>query len=192
MGEPLAKKLYYSKDEYLEIEAAADYKSEYYQGEIFAMSGGSPRHSRICVNLNRAIWEATRNKDCGGFESNMKLEIAEADAYVYPDLMVVCGDVKLAENTTDVITNPVLIIEVLSPGTEAFDRGKKFEYYRSVESLKEYVLVSQDKPKIETYVKNDRNNWQYTVIEGIEKSIVFKSLDYEVKLEEIYYKTELI
>ena len=193
MGEPLAKKLYYSKEEYLEMEAAADYKSEYYQGEIFAMSGGSPKHSRICVNLNWANREATRNKkDCGGFESNMKLEIAEADAYVYPDLMVVCGDVKLAENTTDVITNPVLIIEVLSPGTESFDRGKKFEFYRTVKSLKEYILVSQDKPKIETYFRKDRNSWEYTVIAGIEKTVVFRSLEYEVKLEEIYYKTELI
>jgi Uma2 family endonuclease len=192
MGQPLAKKLYYSKEEYLEMEATADYKSEYYQGEIFAMSGGSPRHSRICVNLTWAIREATNNKDCGAFESNMKLKIAEADAYVYPDLMVVCGDEKLAENTTDVITNPVLIIEVLSPGTEAFDRGKKFEYYRSVESLKEYVLVSQDKPRVETYFKKDRSRWEYTVITGIDKSVVFRSLEYEVRLEEIYYKTELI
>jgi Uma2 family endonuclease len=192
MGEPLAKKLYYSKEEYLEMEAAAEYKSEYFQGKIFPISGITPKHSVICFNLNGAIWEATHHKDCIGFESNMKLEIAEADAYVYPDLMVVCGDVKLAENTTDVITNPMLIIEVLSPGTEAFDRGKKFEYYRSVESLKEYVLVSQDKPRVEAYFRKDRNNWQYTVITGIDKSIVFNSLDYEVKLEEIYYKTEMI
>ncbi len=192
MAEPLAKKLYYSKEEYLEIEAAADYKSEYYQGEIFAMSGGSPKHSRICVNLNWAIREATRNKDCGGFESNMKLEIAEADSYVYPDLMVVCGEVRLAENTTDVITNPVLIIEVLSPGTESFDRGKKFEYYRTVESLKEYVLVSQDKPRIEVFFRQDKNVWQRTVFEGLDKTVVFQSLDYEVALEEIYDKTDLI
>ncbi|HAO20932.1 MAG TPA: hypothetical protein DCQ37_10990 [Desulfobacteraceae bacterium] len=192
MGEPLAKKLYYSKEEYLEIEAAADYKSEYYQGELFAMSGGSPKHSIISFNLIREIGQGLRNKNCIGFESNMKLEIAEADAYVYPDLMVVCGDVKLAENTTDVITNPVLIIEVLSPGTEAFDRGKKFEFYRTIPSLKEYVLVSQDKPKIETYFRSDLNNWEYTVISGIEKTVVFRSIDYEVKLEEIYYKTELI
>jgi len=91
-----------------------------------------------------------------------------------------------------VITNPVLIIEVLSPGTEAFDRGKKFEFYRTIPSLKEYVLVSQDKPKIETYFRSDLNNWEYTVISGIEKTVVFRSIDYEVKLEEIYYKTELI
>ncbi len=176
----------------MEIEAAADYKSEYYQGEIFAMSGGSPKHSRLCLNLNWAIREATRNKNCIGFESNMKLEIAEADAYVYPDLMVVCGHVRLAENTTDVITNPVLIIEVLSPGTESFDRGKKFEFYRSVPSLKEYVPVSQDKPQIETYFRHDKNLWQRTMIEGLDKNILFQCLEYEIALEEIYYKTALI
>jgi len=192
MAEPLAKKLYYSKEEYLEMEAAADYKSEYYQGEIFAMSGGSPKHSVICVNLIWCIRGGIRNKNCIGFESNMKLEIAEADAYVYPDLMVVCGDVRLAENTTDVIMNPVLVIEVLSPGTESFDRGKKFEYYRTVPSLKEYVLVSQDKPKIETYFRHDKNLWQSTMIEGLDKNVLFQSLDYEVALEEIYYKTDLI
>jgi Uma2 family endonuclease len=122
----------------------------------------------------------------------MKLEIAEADAYVYPDLMVVCGHVRLAENTTDVITNPVLIIEVLSPGTESFDRGRKFEYYRMVPSLKEYVLVSQDKPKIETYFRQDKNIWQRTVSEGLDKTVLFQYLEYEVALEEIYYKTDLI
>jgi len=122
----------------------------------------------------------------------MKPEIAEAESYVYPDLMLVCGDVKVAENTTDVITNPVLIIEVLSPGTESFDRGKKIEYYHTVPSLKEYVPVSQDKPKIETYFRNDRNIWTCTITAGLDKTVVFESLEYEVKLEEIYYKTDLI
>jgi len=174
------------------MEAAADYKSEYYHGEIFAMSGGSPDHSTICLNMNRSIWEATRNKNCRGFESNMKLEIAEADIYVYPDLTVVCGDVKLAENTSDVITNPVLIIEVLSPGTESFDRGRKSDYYRTIRSLKEYVLVSQDKPKVEIYLRQNEILWQFTVIEGFEKSFVFQSLDYKIALEDIYFKTDLI
>ncbi len=192
MAEALAKKLYYSKEEYLEIEAAADYKSEYYQGEIFAMSGGSPKHSSIIFNLIGELKGIVRKKKCIGFESNMKLEIAEADAYVYPDLMVVCGEVRLAENTTDVITNPVLIIEVLSPGTESFDRGKKFEYYRTVESLKEYVLVSQDKPRIEVFFRQDKNVWQRTVFEGLDKTVVFQSLDYEVALEEIYYGIDMI
>ncbi|OQX01149.1 MAG: hypothetical protein BWK80_60535 [Desulfobacteraceae bacterium IS3] len=192
MSRALAIKRFYSKEEYLEMEAAADYKSEYYHGEIFAMSGGSPDHSTICLNMNRSIWEATRNKNCRGFESNMKLEIAEADIYVYPDLTVVCGDVKLAENTSDVITNPVLIIEVLSPGTESFDRGRKSDYYRTIRSLKEYVLVSQDKPKVEIYLRQNEILWQFTVIEGFEKSFVFQSLDYKIALEDIYFKTDLI
>ncbi len=188
MGKALPKKQYYTKEEYLEMEAAADFKSEYYQGEIFAMSGGSPDHSTICFNLNRRVGEAIDNKKCRGFESNMKLEIASADAYVYPDLMVVCGQVELAENTSDVITNPMLIIEVLSPSTESFDRGLKFEYYRSLPSLKEYVLVSQDKPKIETYFRQNRNSWTYTIVEGLDKTLMFQSLEYKISPKEIYLR----
>ncbi len=188
MGKALEKKLFYSKEEYLEMEAAADYKSEYYNGEIFAMSGGSPNHSVICVNLTWSIREATRNKNCTGFESNMKLAIAKTNSYVYPDLMVVCGDIELAENTSDAITNPVLIIEVLSPGTESFDRGLKFEYYRTIPSLKEYVMVSQDKPRVESFFRQNENFWYYKVIEGLDKTIIFQSLEYETALREIYHK----
>jgi Uma2 family endonuclease len=188
MGEALEKKLFYSKEEYLEMEAAADYKSEYYNGEIFAMSGGSPNHSTICFNLNRRIGEAIDDQDCHGFESNMKLAIAKTNSYVYPDLMVVCGDIELAENTGDAITNPVLIIEVLSPSTESFDRGLKFAYYRSLPSLKEYVLVSQDEPQIEAYYKQDEKIWIYTVARGLEDKIAFRSIDTELALSEVYRK----
>ncbi len=188
MAEALAKKLYYSKEEYLEMEAAAAYKSEYYQGEIFAMSGGTRKHSLLCVNLIRRISEEIDNRDCQCFESNMKLEIAEADAYVYPDVMVVCGDVILAENTTDAITNPILVIEVLSPGTESFDRGLKFEYYKTVPTLKEYVLVSQSKPKIEVFFRGNENLWTYTVVEGLDKTVFLQSLDYGIDLKKIYHK----
>jgi len=186
MGDALPKKQYYTKEEYLEMEAAADFKSEYYQGEIFAMSGGSLDHSTICFNLNRRVGEAIDPEKCRGFESNMKLEIAAADSYVYPDVMVVCGEVEVAENTTDVIKNPMLIIEVLSPGTESFDRGLKFEYYRMIPSLKEYVLVSQNKPKVETYFRQKENIWTYTVVEGLDKTLMFQSLEYEIALKEIY------
>ncbi len=188
MAEALAKKLYYSKEEYLEMEAAAAYKSEYYQGEIFAMSGGTRKHSIICINLYRTISEATYHNDCVLFESNMKLEIAEADAYVYPDVMVVCGDAEAAENTPDPISNPILVIEVLSPGTESFDRGLKFEYYKTVPTLKEYVLVSQSKPKIEVFFRGNENLWTYTIVEGLDKTVFLQSLDYEIALKEIYHK----
>lgn len=190
MIEPAGQKTTYSKAEYLAMEATAQYKSEYYQGEIFAMSGGSQKHSVICVNIGGSLWEATRNKDCVTFDSNMKLEIAQADAYIYPDAMVVCGDVVPSKDTSHAITNPTLVVEVLSPSTEAFDRGKKFEYYRSIPSLQEYVLVSQDEPKIETFVKQAETVWQYTVIQGIDQTVAFHSIGHETPMAEIYLKTD--
>jgi len=188
MSEPLARNEYYTKEEYLETESLAEYKSEYYKGEIFAMAGGTPEHSAICFNLIRRVAEAIDNKNCRGFESNMKLEIAEADAFVYPDLMVICGAVEFAENRKDAITNPVLIIEVLSPGTESFDRGKKFEYYQMIPSLKEYVLVSQDTPAVETYFRQDKNQWLYTVAKGLDETVLLNSIEYEIALKDIYHK----
>ncbi len=191
MAEPLAKKQYYTKEEYLELEVLADYKSEYYNGEIFAMSGGSPDHSTICCNLIRRIAEAIDDKNCRGFESNMKLEIAATNAYVYPDIMVVCGDIQFAENTEYALTNPVLIIEVLSPSTESFDRGKKFEYYRTIDTLKEYVLVSQDKPMVEVYFRKEKDRWLYSVARGLDNTIIFQSLEHEIALKDIYHKIML-
>lgn len=188
MAEPLLQKQYYTKDEYLEMEAAAPYKSEYYGGEIFAMAGGTPAHSLICVNLIRRIAEAVDNKNCRCFESNMKLDIPAADAFVYPDIMAVCGEIRFAENTRDTITNPVLIVEVLSPGTESFDRGKKFEYYRSIPSLKEYVLVSQEKQIVEVYFRQEGGSWLYTVAEGTDKTVFLNSVEYEIALKDVYHK----
>lgn len=188
MAEPLRDKQYYTKEEYLDMEALAEYKSEYYDGEIFAMSGGSPNHSTICFNLIRRIGEATDDKDCRGFESNMKLEIAAADACVYPDIMVVCGDIEFAENTEYVLTNPMLIIEVLSPSTESFDRGRKFEYYRTTETLKEYVLISQDKPMAEVYFRQDKKAWLYSAVRGLDSKVTFQSLEHEFALKDIYQK----
>ncbi|MCP4111249.1 MAG: Uma2 family endonuclease [Desulfobacteraceae bacterium] len=188
MGESLEKKMYYTREEYLSIEEQTEYKSEYYDGEIFAMSGGSSKHSIICVNLNWGIREALADKDCIGFDSNMKLDIASANAFVYPDAMVVCGDIEFHENRTDIIKNPVLIIEVLSPSTQAFDRGGKFNYYRTVSSLKEYVLVSQGEPMVEVYYKQDEKNWSYTVTKGLEDTVVLHSINYELALKDIYHK----
>lgn len=177
-----------TRDAYLALERRAQVRSEYYAGEIFAMTGGSPRHSMICFNLNGEMREAIREKECFGFESNMKLEIAEATAFVYPDLMVVCGEVDLPEGTSDAITNPVLVIEVLSASTESFDRGKKFEYYRMVPSLREYLLVSQEEPKIESYAKEAENRWIYTTTKGLDQALEIQSLGFLLALREVYRK----
>ncbi len=187
MGEA-ARKMEYGREEYLAIEEQADYKSEFYNGEIFAMSGGSHNHSVICVNLTRRIAEAIDDKNCTGFESNMKLNIPQADSFVYPDIMVVCGKVGFFGDRTDIITNPILIAEVLSPGTQVFDRGKKFEYYRSVPSVKEYLLVSQEKPMVEAFFRQDAKTWLYSVAEGLEETVCLRSIEYELALRDIYRK----
>lgn len=190
MGEPAAKKTYYTREEYLALEEQAEYKSEYYDGKIFAMAGGSRNHSVICLNLNWGIREAIANKDCVGFDSNMKLDIPRAKQFYYPDLMVGCGNVEFLENRSDIITNPVLVIEVLSSSTESFDRGKKFAYYRTVPSIREYVLVSQTEPMVEAFYKQDEKVWQYTVAKGLEETIIFQTLQAELMLKDIYQKVE--
>jgi len=191
MGEAAVKKEYFTIEDYLTTEEEAGYKSEYYNGEIVAMSGGSRNHSVICFNLNRRIGEAIDDKDCTGFDSNMKLRIAETDSFFYPDVMVVCGDIQFYEERKDIIINPVLIIEVLSPSTGSFDRGEKFEYYRSISSVKEYLLISQDKPMVEAYYKQDEKKWLYSVVKGVEESIDLQSIDCKLFLKDIYHKTEM-
>jgi len=177
MNQPLPKKTYYTKEEYLEIEEQSEFKSEYFDGEIFAMAGGTPAHSAICVNLIRRVAEAIDQKDCIAFDSNLKLEIERADSYVYPDVMVVCGPVELVQNRNDTVKNPLLIIEVLSPGTESFDRGKKFRYYMTLPSFKEYILVSQEKPRVEVYFRQNEKNWTYSPVEGLDETVRLQSLE---------------
>jgi len=128
------------------------------------------------------------NRNCTGFDSSMKVEIEAAEAFVYPDLSVVCGDIAFPKNRTDCIQNPVLIIEVLSPSTESFDRGKKFCYYRNLSSLREYVLVSQSQPLTERYFMEHPGKWIYAVSEGMEDVLALQSLDANIYLKDIYQK----
>ncbi len=190
MSEAVAQEKYYSKEEYLAFEEQAEYKSEYYDGGIFAMAGGSRNHSVICVNLNRRTAEALDEKDCIVLESNMKLDIAKYNLFVYPDAMIVCGEIEFLDNRTDVIKNPVLVIEVLSPSTETFDRVKKFAYYQSVPSIQEYVLILQREPKVEVYYKQDEKTWMYTFAEGLGDTILFRTLEHTLSLKDIYQKVD--
>lgn len=188
MSEPLPDKTEYTREEYLAIEDQADYKSEYCQGEIFAMAGGSRNHSVICVNVIRRLSEAVDDKDCLVFDGNMKLDIREADVILYPDSMVVCGEAEFYENRTDAVRNPTLIVEVISPSTESFDRGKKFQLYQRIPSFQEYLLISQDSPTVERFFKHAENSWLYSVINGLDGSVVIQSIDCELTLDHIYRK----
>jgi Uma2 family endonuclease len=190
MAMPARQRDSWTREEYLAREETADYKSEYYDGDIVVMAGGTYNHSTICFNVIGDIRQAIRQKNCVGFDSNMKLDIRAYNLFVYPDIMVVCGDVAFSKGRQDAITNPLLIIEVLSDSTEMTDRIKKFAYYQSLPSVREYVLIAQKEPKVEAYVKQQEKSWLYTVARGLDDTIVLRSIAHEFALRDMYHKVE--
>ncbi|MBF0390789.1 MAG: Uma2 family endonuclease [Desulfamplus sp.] len=190
MSQLATQQNYYTKEEYLLLEESAEYRSEYYNGEIFAMAGGTRNHSAICINVNWSIREAILNKDCIGFDSNMKLDIPTHNIVVYPDAMVACSNIEFLDKKETILKNPLLVIEVLSPSTEHVDRIKKFIYYQSVPSIHEYIMISQAEPKVEAYYKQNERNWLYTIVKGLDETIYIKSLEYEIVLKELYQKVK--
>jgi Uma2 family endonuclease len=176
--------------EYLEIERAAEHKSEFFDGEMFAMSGGSPMHSLISVNLATALNLGLKGGSCRPFNSDLRIKVEETGLFAYPDVSVVCGPLQTMEGATDVLVNPTLIVEVLSDSTEACDRGKKFENYRKISSLREYLLVSQKWPVLERFTKQEDGDWLLHEVSGMESSVELNSLDVTLALSDIYANVE--
>jgi Uma2 family endonuclease len=189
MGEPKAIHKY-TVAEYLAMEEVAEYKSEYFEGEIFAMAGGSPSHDRIASECDRFIGDAIHGKGCETFTSNMKVRIENSNAYYYPDLSVACGKSAFDGNGLGALTNPVLIVEVLSESTESFDRGKKFHRYKQISSFKEYVLIAQDEPQIDVFYKIEDGTWNQNSYAGMDDEMELRSLGIRVKLGDIYRRVE--
>jgi Uma2 family endonuclease len=179
---------YLTPEDYLAIERQAETKSEYLDGEMFAMTGGSFPHNAIIGNINGALWQRLRRKPCQICPNDQRVHIPATGLYTYPDVVVVCGEPRLQDEHQDTLLNPTLIIEVLSPTTEAYDRGKKFEHYRSIESLVEYLLVVQSEPHVEHYLRQDGNRWLFTETAGLEATLALPSLHCELALAEIYEK----
>jgi len=179
-----------SPEEYLERERKAEFKSEYYGGQIYAMAGASMEHVRICGNIFAELHIALRPRPCEVFANDLRLCTDPDGLYTYPDLLVVCGQPLLTDSHMDTVTNPTLIIEVLSDSTEKYDRGAKFAHYRQIESLSEYVLVSQHAPIVEQYVRQDNGKWLYSSITGLEASVEFPSISCMLELAEIYLRVE--
>ena len=140
-----------SPEQYLEMERAAEFRSEYYDGRTYAMSGGTWGHAVITGNLARALGNALEKRPCSVTSSDMRLRVAPTGLYTYPDIMVICDEPKFVDARTDTVVNPRLVIEVLSPSTEGYDRGFKAAQYRTIEALQEYALVSQNEPRAELY-----------------------------------------
>ncbi len=176
--------------EYLELERKAEYKSEYFDGEIYAMSGAKRNHNKITTNLSGLVWQHLKGKDCESYSNDMRVFVPQTGLYTYPDIVVVCGEPKFQDNVFDTLLNPILLIEVLSESTESYDRGKKFQHYRSIESLQEYVLVAQDEARIEKYVKSGDGFWVLSEAVGTDAEIEFSSIECRVALREVYDKID--
>ncbi len=180
---PVAK---LTEDEYLAIERAAEFKSEFIDGEMFAMSWGSLRHARLHRNLIQSLGNAI-GQVCEVFGSDLKVRISHS-MYTYPDVSVVCGTPRFADGESDSLLNPTVIIEVLSPSTEKYDRGLKFQHYRSVESLKDYLLVDQNQIRIEQYTRQADGTWMLRDYQRSAEDLKIDSVGASVSLGRIYQR----
>lgn len=178
-------------EEYLALERASSERSEYYAGEMFAMTGSSRRHNLIVANLVGELRRQLKSRPCELYANDMRVKISPSGLYTYPDVVVVCGAPALEDEYLDTLLNPTLVVEVLSPSTESYDRGKKFEHYRAIDSLTEYLLVSQDEPRIEQFLRQDSRHWTFTAAKGLDERIALPSIQCELQLAEVYDKVLL-
>ena len=177
----------FSVENYLDFERVQVERHEFLDGSVYAMAGESPNHSTICFNLYAIVSLQLRGKRCRGFSPNMKIATNEKGLYSYPDLAVICGQPTFYDGTKDVITNPTLIVEVLSPSTESYDRGEKFlRYTNQIESLQNYVLISRNKPLIEIYSRLENDGWEKSEVAGLESVMKIDSIECEISLAELY------
>jgi len=172
--------------EYLEWDRQQTVRHEFYDGEVFAQAGGTRQHSRIGTNTARAVGNELEGHDCEAHGSDMRIHVEATGFYAYPDVSVVCPPIE--GESDDVISNPILLVEVLSPSTADFDRGGKFGHYRQIPSLQEYLVIWQDRPQVEQHQKTSDGLWLLREIVGIEQALNLVSIDCSVPLSEIYAK----
>jgi Uma2 family endonuclease len=185
-------KLSPSFDDWLAGERAAlESRSEYLAGQVFAMTGASEPHNAVVRNILGTLWTQMKGRPCHVYASDMKVRVRSADAGCYPDLVALCGEREYADGRRDVLLNPTLIVEVLSASTEAYDRGAKFGLYREIESLQEYLLVSQHRAQVEHYSRGHDNTWTLRDYRALTDTIVLSSLGCTLSLAEVYEKVDL-
>lgn len=180
-------KTFVTPEEYLKFERASEEKHEYYAGEIFAMTGASESHNLIVINTIGAFHPQLRQRPCKMYANDMRVKPRSNILYAYPDITVVCDAPEFEDSEVDTLLNPTVIIEVLSPSTEAYDRGKKFQHYRTIPSLQEYLLIAQDSVRIEHYGLVD-NQWVLTDAKTLDDIMTLPSIDCTLRLSDVYEK----
>ncbi len=178
-------------EEYLAFERRSQIRSEFYQGEMFAMTGASRKHNLITLNIARRISEAFDNRPCETYSNDMRVKVSFSGLYTYPDVVATCESPEFEDDFVDTLLNPQAIVEVLSESTEAYDRGKKFAHYRRIPSLKDYLWVSQDRVLVEHYMRESNNCWLLTEAYQLEDSVNLLSIDCRLRLADIYAKVDL-
>jgi Uma2 family endonuclease len=172
--------------EYLVIERSAQFKSEFLDGEMFAMAGASPLYNTIKENLIGELFPQLKGSPCRSYSSDQRVKVSATGLYTYPDIVIVCGQPEFEAGQPDVLLNPQVIIEVLSDSTESYDRGTKFDHYQRIDSLREYILVAQNRPAVERRVRHSQWDWLLTPIIGLNSELELVTVPAKVALADIY------
>lgn len=184
-------KPFLTPEQYLEIERKAEYKSEYYRGEMFVMAGAREAHNLIVANVIGELRQQVRSSPCRTYPSDMRVQVGGTGLYTYPDAVVVCNQPKFADGNSDILLNPVVLVEVLSPSTEAYDRGFKFTQYQSIESLKAYVLIASTYMRVDLFIPQSDGSWRLTTAGQAEDVVELQSIGCRLRLADLYEKVEL-
>jgi Uma2 family endonuclease len=177
---------------YLEFENTSEIRHEFFRGELFAMTGGSLNHNRISRNIVRSLGNQLAGSPCEPFAGDMRVKVQENEKYTYPDIVIVCGEIELEKiKGVETLLNPVVIMEILSTATEAYDRGRKFEHYRMIPSLREYFLFSQNECQVERFLRGDDGIWQILdPVKGMDQIVPIASASCDLKLADVYELVE--
>jgi Uma2 family endonuclease len=181
-------KPYLTPEEYLALERQAETKSEYWGGEVYALAGASTTHTIIGANTLAELVMQLKGWPCTAHTNDLRIKVARAGLYTYPDVAVVCGKAEFEDRNEDTLLNPTVLIEVLSPSTEAYDRGAKFEFYRTLESLSDYLLVSQSRPIIEHFTRQPDDRWLMSTYKGLDAVASIPAIGCELRLADVYDK----
>ncbi len=181
----LTAQTHLTPEEYLTWERKQPFKNEYHNGQIIAMSGASRSHNRITVDITIQLGNQLMDSECEVFANEMRVRTSPEISYFYPDVIVVCGEPRFEDDTFDTLLNPIVVVEVLSPSTAAYDRGEKFEYYKQLASLQEYILISQDRVRVESYQRQG-TRWLHNTLQRLEDVLSLPSIECEVPLRAIY------
>lgn len=183
-------KIYLTPAEYLAFERQSEIKHEYFRGELFAMSGASRQHVRISVNVTALLVGQLKGRPCELYHSDMRVKVSPTGLYTYPDLVVVFGRARFEDKELDTLLNPTVVVEILSKSTEAYDRGEKFAQYRTLETLTDYLLISQDRALVERFTRQESGLWLFSDSIGLDAVMPIESIQCQLPLAEVYERVE--